>query len=99
MTEDAIALEEAIAKQCQRLFRQHLLPGVGVVIGEDVFHDGDRRHLLNRDIAALEVHRTSQGTAAEAFYLGLLRLRPADRAGVVVAATRSLGVQRPGDAR
>ena len=89
------AWEEAIVEQCQRLFRQQLLHGIGVDIEEARFREGDQQHPYNRHIRALEAHRASLGSTPETFYLRLLRAGPTDRAALVLAATRTLRVQHP----
>lgn len=91
------AWEEAIVEQCQRLFRGQLLSAIGVDFAEARFREGDEQHPYNRHIRALEAHRAALGSAAEPFFLGLLRAGPAGRAGLVLAATRALRVQHLGE--
>lgn len=86
--------EEAIVEQLQRLLRQRVLRAVGVEMDDEVFFRVDSEHIYNASIRALEAHRQRQGAEIEAFYLDLLRVDVARRAGIVVAATRALRVQR-----
>jgi len=86
--------EEAIVEQMQRLRRQRVLRAAGVEMDDEVFLSADNEHGYNLFIRALEAHRRRQGAEIEAFYLGLLRADAAGRAGMLVAATRALRVQR-----
>lgn len=86
--------EEAIVEQMQRLLRQRVLRAAGVEMDDEVFRSADNEHGYNLFIRALEAHRRRQGAEIEAFYLGLLRADAAGRAGMLVAATRALRVQR-----